>query len=84
MFCIEVNVPRGGLKLGVLRLHHGAVLQSAAEATIDLHCKTVCFNQLFGVMCDKMAAENKADVLRIPNQLCFFVFLIVVCNLFCT
>ena len=46
-FCIEVNVPRGGLKLGVLRLYHGATRQSAVEATVDLHCKTVCFNQLF-------------------------------------
>ena len=47
-FCIEVNVPRGEQKLAVLRLHHGATLQSAVEATVDLHCKTVCFNQLFG------------------------------------
>ena len=47
-FCIEVSVPRGGWKLYVLRLHHGATLQSAVEATIDLHCKTVCFNELFG------------------------------------
>ena len=44
---IEVNVPRGGQKLAVLRLHHGATLQSAVEATVDLHCKTMCF-QLFG------------------------------------
>jgi hypothetical protein len=45
----EVNdVPRGGRKLAVLRLHHGATLQSAVEATVDLHCKTVSFNQLFG------------------------------------
>ena len=36
-FCIEVNVPRGGRKLAVLRLHHGATLQSAVEATVDLH-----------------------------------------------
>ena len=43
-FCIEVNVPRGGQKLAVLWLHHGATLQSAAEATIDVYCKTVCFN----------------------------------------
>ena len=45
-FCIEVNLPRGGQKLVVLRLHHGTTLQSAVEATVD-HCK-VCFNQLFG------------------------------------
>ena len=25
-----------------------ATLQSAVEATVDLHCKSVCFNQLFG------------------------------------
>ena len=37
-FCIEVNVPRGGRKLAVLRLHHGADLQSAVHATVDLHC----------------------------------------------
>jgi hypothetical protein len=47
-FCIEVNVPKGGRKLAILRLHHGATLQSAVEATVDLHCKTVCFNQIFG------------------------------------
>jgi hypothetical protein len=47
-FCIEVNVVRVGRKLAVLRLHHGATLQSAVEATVDLHCKTVCCNQLFG------------------------------------
>ena len=40
-FCIEVNVPRGGWKLAVLRLHHGATLQSVVEATVDLHYKTV-------------------------------------------
>ena len=36
-FPIEVNVPGGGQKLAVLRLHHGATLQSPAEATVDLH-----------------------------------------------
>ena len=46
-FCIKVNVPREVRKLAVLRLHHGATLQSAVEATVDLLCKTVCFNQLF-------------------------------------
>ena len=46
-FCI-VNVLRGGWKLSVLQLHHGATLQSTVEATVDLHCETVCFNQLFG------------------------------------
>ena len=44
--CIEVNVPRGGQKLSVHRLHHGVTLQSAVEATVDL--KTMCFHQLFG------------------------------------
>jgi hypothetical protein len=34
--------------VAVLRLHHGATLQSTAEATVDLLCQTVCFNQLFG------------------------------------
>ena len=38
-FCVEVNVARGGWKLAVFRLHHGATLQSAVEATVDLHCK---------------------------------------------
>ena len=47
-FCTEVNIPRGGQKLAVLRLYHGGTLQSAAEATVDLHCKTVHFNKLFG------------------------------------
>ena len=49
-FCIEVYVPRGGRKLAVLRVHHGATLRSAVEATVDRSCKTVCFNQLFGDM----------------------------------
>ena len=35
-FCNEVNVPRGERKLAVLWLYHGATLQSAVEATIDL------------------------------------------------
>ena len=47
-FCIEVNVPRGGRKLTVLWLHHGVTLQSAVEATVAIHYKTVCFNQVFG------------------------------------
>jgi hypothetical protein len=47
-FCNEVNVLKGEWKLDVLRLHHGAILQSSGEATVDLHCKTMCFNQLFG------------------------------------
>ena len=42
-FCIEANVPRGGRKLAVLQLQHGSTLQSAVEATVDFHCKTVCF-----------------------------------------
>ena len=46
-FCIEVNVPRDGWKLAVLWLHHGATLQSAIEATVAIHCKIVCFKQLF-------------------------------------
>ena len=45
---IEVNVPRGGQELAVLQLYHGVTLQNYAEATVGLHCKTVCFNQLFG------------------------------------
>jgi hypothetical protein len=49
--CIEVNVPRGGWKIAVLRLHHGAALQSAAETTAETTlCKIVCFHQLFGHM----------------------------------
>ena len=47
-FCIEVHVPRGGHKLAVLRLHHGATPESAVEVSIDLHFKSVSFNTLFG------------------------------------
>ena len=47
-FCIEVNVPRGGRNVAVLRLNHGATLEGVVEATVDLNCKAVCFNQLFG------------------------------------
>ena len=49
-FCIGVNVARGGRKLAVLRLHHGATPDSAVDVTADIHCKTVYFNQLFGDM----------------------------------
>ena len=47
-FCIDVNVPTAEQKLAILWLHHGATLQSAIEATIYLHCKAVCFINLFG------------------------------------
>ena len=47
-FALKFDVPRGGWKLAVLWLHHGATLQSAVETTVDLHCKTMCFNKLFG------------------------------------
>ena len=45
-FCIEVDVPRGGRKLAVLRLHHGTTLESAVEATVDFLCKIVCCYQV--------------------------------------
>ena len=65
-FCIEVNVPRGGRKLAVLRLHHVATLQSAVEATVDLHCKTVCFNQLFGdVIIFSIVLSKKVNFLNV-------------------
>ena len=47
-FVLKSVFLRGRRKLAVLQLHHGATLQSAVEATVDLHCKIVCFNQLFG------------------------------------
>ena len=46
--CIVVNVARGGWKLAVLQLHHGATPDSAVEVTAGLRCKKVLFNQLFG------------------------------------
>ena len=46
--CFEVDVSRGGWKPAVLWLNHGATQQRAVEATVDLNCKTVSFNQLFG------------------------------------
>ena len=49
-FVLEVDVPRGGWKLAVLRQHHVLPYSSAVEATVDLLCKIVCFNQLFGDM----------------------------------
>ena len=70
-FCIEVNVPRGGRKLTVLRLHHGATLQSAVEVMVDLHCKTVCFNQLFGDMnVFSIVLSKKANFFHVS----FFLF----------
>ena len=49
-FSIEVNLTRGERKLAVLRIHKGATLQNAVVATVDLHCKTLYFNKLFGDM----------------------------------
>ena len=46
-FCIEVNLPKGGCKIPFLRLHHGTTIQSAVDAAVDIHYKTVCFNLLF-------------------------------------
>ena len=43
-FWIEVNVLRGGWKLAVLRLHHGATLQSAVEAIVEPLCKIVFYS----------------------------------------
>ena len=42
-FCIS-----RGQKLAVIRLHRGATLQSAVEAIVAFHCKTMCFIKLFG------------------------------------
>ena len=47
-FFIEVSVPRGGWKIAVLLLNPGATPENAVEAIVDIHCKTECFNQLFG------------------------------------
>jgi hypothetical protein len=47
-FCIELNLAIGRWKIAVVQLHHGATLEGAVETTIDLHCKTVCFNQVLG------------------------------------
>ena len=35
-FCMEANVHKGGWKLAVLQLQHGATVQSAVEATVDI------------------------------------------------
>ena len=62
---VEAIVPRGGRKLAVLRLHHGATLQSAVEATVDLLCKIVCFNQLFGdVIIFSIVLSEKGNFLK--------------------
>ena len=45
----------------VLRLHHTATLQGAVEATVDVHCKTVCFNLLFGDVNILIIALSKKD-----------------------
>jgi hypothetical protein len=63
-FCIEVNVARGRRKQAVLRLHHGANLKSAVEATVDLNCKTVCYNKLFG----------DVNIFTIVVSKCFTIF----------
>lgn len=47
LFWIEVNVAREGWKIAVLWLHRGASLVGAVEIIVD-HCKTLCFNQIFG------------------------------------
>jgi hypothetical protein len=47
-FWIEVNVARGRWGIAVLWLHHSNSLKCVVETTVALHCKTVCFNQVFG------------------------------------
>ena len=49
-FCNELNVPSRVRTQAVLPQHHGGTLQSSVEATVELNCKTVCFNQFFGDM----------------------------------
>ena len=61
-FCIEVNVPRVGRNLALLQLHHGATLQSAVGITVDLHCKTIYFNQLFGAVNILSIVLSKKDI----------------------
>jgi hypothetical protein len=46
-FSIEVNVSRGGWKLAVLRLHHGATVQSARGCRRPSLQNSV-FNTFFG------------------------------------
>uniref|UniRef100_A0A8C8HV76 Tetratricopeptide repeat protein 7B n=1 Tax=Oncorhynchus tshawytscha TaxID=74940 RepID=A0A8C8HV76_ONCTS len=39
--------------------YSGSTVQSAVEATVDLHCKTVCFNQLFDDLGNLLLGEAK-------------------------
>jgi hypothetical protein len=64
-FFIEVNVPRERWKKAVLRLHCGAAQKSAVDATVDLHCKTVCFNTFFGEVNIVSIVLSKKDNLNV-------------------
>ena len=67
-FILEVSVLGGGRKLSFLWLYHGATLQSSDEATVDIHCKTVCFNQL-------LSNRNKFNIVFSKIDSCFNVTL---------
>jgi hypothetical protein len=69
-FCIE-NVPRGGRKLAVLQLHHGATLRSAVEDTVDLHW-SVCFNKIFGKVNIFRTLLSKKDTFFIFHNFSFY------------
>ena len=62
-FVLKSMYPEEDGQLAVLRLHHGATLQSAVEATVDLYCKTVCFNQLFGDLNIFSIVLTKKDII---------------------
>lgn len=52
---------RGGQKIAVFQLHNGAT-----EATVG-HCKTACFNQLFGDVLSKYYNFLNVDSLTMPS-----------------
>ena len=49
-----------------VRLHHGASLECVVETTVDLHCKIVSFNQVFGdVNIFSMVLSKKDNFLNV-------------------
>ena len=74
MFCIEVNVPRGGQKLAVLQLHQsgkGGYLVSCTTECIHLKC-------VFRIL-PKTSESGEGRKQRHSYRMAPFVFLTISC-----
>ena len=72
-----LNVARQGREIDVLWLHYGASLEYVVETTVDLHCKTVCFNQVFGDLnIFTIVLSKKYNLFNVSVFFCILYFLL--------